>query len=86
LNQRASGVSGFAYSLFSPLPSRLIYLFTNSPLSLLHGIPSVAGSDLDPDCFIDRFSAALERRCENITLKEAALATPPKFCLFEVQP
>jgi hypothetical protein len=50
-----------------------------SPLSLWHGIPSVAGSNLDPDCFINRFSAALERRCGNITLKEASLAAPPKF-------
>jgi hypothetical protein len=77
----------FILFLFSRLPSRLIYLFIyrKSPLSLLHGIPSVAGSNLDPDRFINRFSAAPERRCGNITLKEVALATPPKFFPFEVQ-
>jgi hypothetical protein len=51
-----------------------------SPLSLWHGIPSVAGSELDPDCFMYRFSAALGRRRGNVTLKEAALPAPPKCC------
>jgi hypothetical protein len=88
LDQWALGVSLFVYSpsVFTPsVPSYLFIYLQKSPLSLLHGIPSVAGSNLDPDCFINRFSAALERRCGNITLKEAALATPPKFCPFEVQ-
>jgi len=74
----------FSFSFHPFRPILFIYL-QKSPLSLLHGIPNVAGSNLDPDCFINRFSAALGRRCGNITLKEAALTAPPKFCPIEVQ-
>jgi len=38
----------------------VLFIYKMSPLSLWHGIPSVAGSNLNPDCFINRFSAALE--------------------------
>jgi len=76
-NQWASVVSVFVYflSIFTPsVTSYYLFIYKMSPLSLLHRTPSVAGSNLDPDCFINRFSAALERRCGNITLKEATPA------------
>jgi hypothetical protein len=76
-NQWASGVSVLVYSLsiFTPsVPSYYLFIYKMSPLSLLHRTLSVAGSNLDPDSFINRFSAAFERGCGNITLKEVTPA------------